>query len=116
MLCYSNNGASMRAVDLDYVAQAGEVLFADYATDVELAQAFSGYVPPALPTAKVLKSTVMSRLTSLQMASAYGMLTSNPVLFAKWFAPDKPYVNCDDPDAIAFVHQLELNPAVILAP
>lgn len=115
MFCYSNNGASMRAVDPDYVAQDGEVLFADYATDAELAQAFSGYAPPAPPTARVLKSTVMGRLTSAQMASAFALLTGNPVLFAKWFAPDKPYVNCDDPDAIAFVRQLELDPAVILA-
>lgn len=38
MFCYSNNGASMRAVDPSYAAQAGEVLFLDYATEAQLAR------------------------------------------------------------------------------
>ena len=42
-LAYSNNGLSFRAVDDDYVAQTGEVLFEDYATPDELTAAFSGY-------------------------------------------------------------------------
>lgn len=116
MFCYSNGGASMRAVNPGYVAQDGEVLFADYATDAELSEAFPGYAPPEPPPPTVLKSTVMARLTAAQMASAFSMLTANPVLFARWFAPDKPYVNCTDPDAIAFVTALKLDPAVILAP
>ncbi|UDL87979.1 hypothetical protein LGH82_22845 [Mesorhizobium sp. PAMC28654] len=116
MFAYSNGGMSMRAVDPDYVAQTGEVLFADYATDAELAGVFPGYAPPTTATATVLKSTVMGRLTAGQMASAYTMLTANPVFFAKWFAPDKPFVNCTDPDAISFVKALGLDPATILAP
>jgi hypothetical protein len=34
----------MRAVDNDYVAQEGEVLFSDYATNAELDIAFPGYL------------------------------------------------------------------------
>jgi hypothetical protein len=105
----------MRAVDPDHVAQAGEVLFADYPTPAELAAAFFGYAPPVPAPATVLKSTVMARLTPAQMATAYTTLTGNPVFFAKWFAPDKPFVNCDDPDAVSFVQALGLDPAVILA-
>ncbi|MET2828940.1 hypothetical protein [Mesorhizobium shangrilense] len=116
MFCYSNNGASMRAVDPDYVAQPGEVLFANYATEADLVEAFSGYAPAAPPPVTVLKSTVMARLTDAQMASAYAILTGEPKLFGKWFAPDRPVVNCNDPDAISFVNALGLDPAVILAP
>lgn len=43
MLCYSNNGMSMRAVDDTYAAQQGEVLFADYATHEQLAATFPLY-------------------------------------------------------------------------
>lgn len=44
MLCYKwNNGISMRAVDNDYVAQEGEVLFTDYATTEQLNLSFPLY-------------------------------------------------------------------------
>lgn len=43
MFCYSNNGYSMRAVDGDYVAQGGEVLFAEYATEEEKNTVFQLY-------------------------------------------------------------------------
>ncbi len=43
MFCYSNNGYSMRAVDTNYVAQSGEVLFSDYATLEQLNTAFPLY-------------------------------------------------------------------------
>lgn len=36
MICYSNDGFSFRFVDEDYVAQEGEVLFTDYATEEQL--------------------------------------------------------------------------------
>lgn len=40
---YSNNGLSFRAVDPDYKAQAGEVLFVDIATSAQLASVFPNY-------------------------------------------------------------------------
>ena len=43
MFCYSNNGYSMRAVDNDYIALEGEVVFADYATTEQLSIAFPLY-------------------------------------------------------------------------
>ncbi|WP_281405369.1 hypothetical protein [Mesorhizobium sp. B2-3-12] len=42
-------------------------------------------------------------------------MTANPVYFARWFAPDHPAVYCDDPDAVALVQALGLDPADILA-
>lgn len=64
----------------------------------------------------VPKSLVQSRIIAAgKMDAAYAMLTGNSAFFARWFAPDWPQVYCDDPDAIAFVHALGLDPAVILA-
>ena len=50
------------------------------------------------------------------MDDAYAALTANPIFFARWYAPNWPFVYCDDPDAVAFVTALGLDPAVILAP
>ena len=45
---YSNNGLSFRAVDANYVAQPGEVIFTSgQATPTQLAAAFSGYTAAA---------------------------------------------------------------------
>jgi hypothetical protein len=117
VFCYSNDGSSMRAVDPDYTAQGGEVLFPDYATDAQLAAAFSGWTAPPPPRPTVLKSVVQSRIIDAgKMGDAYAALTANPVYFARWFAPDHPVVYSDDPDAVGLVTALGLDPAVILAP
>ncbi|MER8628506.1 hypothetical protein NKH55_01850 [Mesorhizobium opportunistum] len=116
MFAYSNNGHSFHAVDDDYQPTPGEVLFDDYATAEELAESFPGY-SPVVDRAKVRKSIVMQRLIDLsKMDQAYAMLAAQPTFFARWFAPDHPEVFADDPDAMAFVAALGLNPAVILAP
>lgn len=41
MLCYSNDGLSMRRVDADYTAETGEVLFATEATEADLTAALA---------------------------------------------------------------------------
>lgn len=74
--------------------------------------------PPPEPVREtVLKSTVQSRIIDKgKMDAAYAALTANPVYFARWFAPDRPVVFCDDPDAVLLVQALGLDPAEILAP
>jgi hypothetical protein len=53
-------------------------------------------LPLARPT--VPKSVVMIRIVETgKMAQAFAMLMAKPESFAKWFAPDRPVVNCDDP-------------------
>jgi len=65
----------------------------------------------------VLKSIVQARIIDAgKMQQAYAMLTGNAVYFARWFAPDRPEVYCDDPDAVGLVRALGLDPATILAP
>lgn len=43
MFAYSNNGLSFRAVEDDYIAKDGEVLFPDLATSIQLSQVFPQY-------------------------------------------------------------------------
>lgn len=65
----------------------------------------------------VRKSTVQQRLIDAgRMGDAYALLTSYPDKFARWFAPDRPYVYCDDADSVAFLMAMELDPAVFLSP
>ena len=117
MFCYSNSGASMRAVENGYVAQVGEIVFSDYATEAQLATAFPGYVLSAPPRSMVAKSIVMERVIAAnKMAAAQTALWAQPDQFAKWFAPDQPSVYCDDAATITFVTALGLDPTVILAP
>lgn len=44
MFCYLNNGFSMRSVEDDYIAQPGEAVFVDYATDEQLQVVFPDYL------------------------------------------------------------------------
>lgn len=65
----------------------------------------------------VLKSTVQTRIIAAgKMAEAKAALDANAVYFARWFAPDRPVVYCDDPDAMMLVTAIGLDPAIILAP
>jgi hypothetical protein len=43
MYCYGNNGHSMKQVKDNYSVQAGEILFAHIATEIELVTAFPSY-------------------------------------------------------------------------
>lgn len=64
----------------------------------------------------VRKSTVQGRLIDAGlMVAAYTALTSNPVYFARWFAPDRPEVYADDVDALTFLNAIGADPSVILA-
>jgi hypothetical protein len=78
------------------------------------------YEPPAPepPRATVLKSVIISRLTDEQLAmvSAAFAQPENLRLRERWYAPDRPTVYCDDPDAIAMVLAIGADPEVILAP
>lgn len=89
-------------------------VFAGFSFDGEN---FTGPEPTPPPRQTVLKSLVQARIIEAgKMASAYAALTQNPVYFARWFAPDRPEVYCDDPDAILLVTALGLDPDAILAP
>jgi hypothetical protein len=71
---------------------------------------------PPSPTRTVPKSLVMSRLVEAgKIDEAFTALMSEPALFARWFSPDRQVVNSDDPDTIAFLESLGVDPDAILA-
>lgn len=84
----------------------------------DASQTWDGHAWSDAPAVRqlVLKSIVQARIIEAgKMPQAYAALTSNPVYFARWFAPDRPSVYCDDPDAMGLVQALGLDPAIILA-
>lgn len=74
-----------------------------------------GQAPPP-PTRTVPKSLVMSRLVDAgKIGEAFTALMGEPALFARWFSPDRQVVNSNDPDTIAFLKSLGVDPDAILA-
>lgn len=81
-------------------------------------QIWDGLAWSAAPAVRrlILKSVVQARIIDAgKMSQAYAALTGNPIYFARWFAPDRPEVYSDDPDAVGLVRALGLDPAIILA-
>lgn len=71
--------------------------------------------PPPPPRA-VPKSLVMDRLADAGKADgAFAALMRDPAFFTRWFSPDRPTVESNDPDTIAFLKSLEVDPDAILA-
>lgn len=71
-------------------------------------------IPPP-PRRMVRKSTVQQRLIDEElMEAAYAALTANPAWFARWFAPDRPEVYADDPDALLLLAGIGADAEVIM--
>ena len=69
------------------------------------------------PARRVRKSVITARVTTAgKIDAAMQTLMSRPALFARWVAPDRGEVNADDPETVAFLNALGLDPAAILAP
>jgi hypothetical protein len=85
-------------------------------------QVGNGFEPPppldAAPTRRrVPKSVITARFVAAGKAAvALQALQSNAELFLKWFVSDKGDVFADDPDTVAFVTALGLDPNEILQP
>lgn len=84
MFCYSNNGYSMRAVEDNYIAQDGEVLFRDYVTTEQLIAAFPNYNDGPIKTQteklQYLDAEYEPQFTALTQAWATAMMDSNATL------------------------------------
>lgn len=67
--------------------------------------------------ATIPKSIIIERLHAAgKLAAAKAALDSNLLLRERWYAPDRPAVNADDPDTIALLQAIGADPKVILAP
>lgn len=71
---------------------------------------------PPDPVRAIPKSLVMTRLIEAgKIHDAFTSLIAQPELFVRWFASDRPHVNANDPDTIAFLKSLDVDPDAILA-
>lgn len=95
MFRYSNNGLSFGAVDLDYVAEPGEVLFSDYATPYQLTAAFSGYAKAIQSQSQIIYTQAAQNMldTTVKTQGYDGILSlasyvgsTNPVFKAEALA------------------------------
>lgn len=70
------------------------------------------------PYHRVAKSTIIYRFTDTQLAAAVEAFNQpeNLRLRERWYAPDQPAINADDPESIVFVLAIGADPDVILAP
>ena len=60
-------------------------------------------LPPPPPAALLPKSLIQERVNDLgKLQQVFAILNSQPIMFARWFAPDWPNVNADD----AGLHQI----------
>ena len=70
------------------------------------------------PYHRVAKSTIIARLTDQQLsasAEAFGR-PENLRLSERWYAPDQPAINANDPESVALVQAIGADPAIVLAP
>jgi len=70
------------------------------------------------PYHRVAKSTIIARMTDAQLEAATAAFNEpeNLRLRERWYAPDQPAINANDPESIAFVVQIGADPEVVLAP
>lgn len=106
----------------DYVTlPPGENGASRIASEAELDEVLAQYdLPgPTRPPRRrmVPKSLVTQRVIDAgKIDQAMAMLQMDWAKFARWVAPDQPAVHFDDPDTVAMVEALELDPEVVMAP
>ena len=65
----------------------------------------------------VTKSLITSRLIEAgKIEAARAALEADASAYARWWAPDKPAIYADDPEAIALLQSIAADPAAILTP
>jgi hypothetical protein len=76
------------------------------------AAAFFG--PPVVPRAELPKSLVQERVNLTgKLGTVLQILNSQPIYFARWFAPDWPNVYADDPGLLQILGAAGLTAAEI---
>lgn len=84
--------------------------------DEVLVLAGQGQRAPHPPKRQVLKSVIISRLIAAgKIADARAALESDAAAYARWWAPDRPAINFDDPEALALLRAIGADPDVIMA-
>lgn len=85
--------------------------------DAVLVAAGLGERAPHPPRRQVPKSVIISRLIAAgKIAVARAALEQDAAAYARWWAPDRPAINCDDPDALALLAAIDADVDGIMAP
>lgn len=103
---------------IEFEAPIGKRAIGNPAYAIVDGEVFEAYDVEDVPVERpmVRKSTVQARLIAAgKMEAAYAALTSNPIYFARWFAPDRTEVYCDDPDALFLLKAVGADPQIVLA-
>lgn len=114
---WSNNTYAIVGVT-EFVIPDGKVTTGAPSYSVDAGQVVETYPVEDAPVYRpmVRKSIIQQRLIEAgKMTAAYAALTSNATYFARWFAPDRPAVYCDDPDALILLAAIGADPETILA-
>jgi hypothetical protein len=85
--------------------------------DAVLVAAGCGDRAPHPPKRQVLKSVIIARLIAAgKIAAAKAELEQDAAAYARWWAPDRPVINHDDPDALALLATIGIEAKAIMAP
>lgn len=85
--------------------------------DAVLAAAGLGDRAPHPPKRQVLKSVIIARLIAAgKIGAAKAALDADASAYARWWAPDRPAINCDDPDALALLAAIDADAEGVMAP
>jgi hypothetical protein len=85
--------------------------------DAVLAAAGLGDRAPHPPRRQVPKSVIISRLIAAgKIAAARAALEQDAAAYARWWAPDRPAIHHDDPDALALLAAIGADAAAVMAP
>lgn len=73
---------------------------------------------PMKPARRLVpKSVIVARLQAAgKLAAARAALDADLYARERWYAPDRPSIYADDPEALALLASIGADPAVILAP
>jgi hypothetical protein len=89
----------------------------DPPTDRQVADALAAIDAQPPPRRLVTKSLITSRLIEAgKIEAARAALEADASAYARWWAPDKPAIYADDPEAIALLQSIAADPAAILTP
>lgn len=85
--------------------------------DAVLVAAGHGDRAPHPPKRTVPKSMIIARLIAAgKIGDARAALDADAATYARWWAPDRPAINHDDPDALALLAAIGADPETIMAP
>jgi len=97
--------------------QAGKLLDTDgYEVGIHNGMTLAEYAAMPPPRRLVPKSVIIARLQEAgKLAAASAAINVDLYVRERWYAPDRPAIYADDPEALALLTAIGADPKVILA-